>query len=210
MLHKHHVLPKRLGGGDEIVLLTIPEHAEAHRILWERHGQWQDYVAWKALSGQITNIEASRKAMSEGGKCHKGKKRPIEIGQKVARFHRRRNRSVETRERIGAARKGKTFRLSDEVYAKIAESNRGKKRTAAQRARLSAARRASNHAVHAGPLSPEWREAISRARKSFIEQNISELRCIECGNKFMHWSPISKFCSGACKTRNWRRRHRDS
>jgi hypothetical protein len=51
-----------MGGSDDpsnLIELTIEEHAEAHRILWEQYGNWQDNVAWKALSGQITNYEAT-------------------------------------------------------------------------------------------------------------------------------------------------------
>ena len=51
-----------MGGSDDpsnLVELTVEEHAEAHRVLWEQYGNWQDNVAWKALSGQITNYEAN-------------------------------------------------------------------------------------------------------------------------------------------------------
>ena len=65
-LHKHHILPKRMGGTDDpsnIELISIPEHAERHRVLFETHGQWQDEVAWKGLSGQIGSKEAFRLAI---------------------------------------------------------------------------------------------------------------------------------------------------
>jgi hypothetical protein len=65
--HKHHILPKHMGGSDDpsnIKILTIAEHAEEHKKLFEKHGLWQDEVAWKALSGQIGNEEAIRLALS--------------------------------------------------------------------------------------------------------------------------------------------------
>ena len=46
-----------------IELISIPEHVERHRVLFETHGQWQDEVAWKALSGQIGSKEAFRLAI---------------------------------------------------------------------------------------------------------------------------------------------------
>lgn len=52
-----------MGGSNDpsnLVELTIEEHAEAHRKLYEEHNQWQDLVAWKALSGQITSDEIRR------------------------------------------------------------------------------------------------------------------------------------------------------
>ncbi len=61
-MHRHHILPKHMGGTDDEWNLTAPitieEHAEAHRILFELHGKVQDYIAWKCLSGRITNEEA--------------------------------------------------------------------------------------------------------------------------------------------------------
>lgn len=60
MLHKHHIIPKHAGGTDDqsnLVYLTIEEHAEAHRLLYEEYGRWQDYYAWQGLSGQIGKEE---------------------------------------------------------------------------------------------------------------------------------------------------------
>lgn len=65
--HKHHIIPKHMGGSDDpsnLIELTIEEHADAHRKLYEKYGYHQDMIAWKALSGQITNSEAARLAIS--------------------------------------------------------------------------------------------------------------------------------------------------
>lgn len=64
-----------MGGTNDpsnIIELSIEEHAEAHRILYEQHGHWQDLVAYKGLLGLITSDECSYIAMIEGGK--KGRK----------------------------------------------------------------------------------------------------------------------------------------
>lgn len=61
--HTHHIIPKHMGGTDEpenLIQLTVEEHAEAHRKLYEEYGHWQDHVAWKALSGQIKNDDVRR------------------------------------------------------------------------------------------------------------------------------------------------------
>ena len=53
MLHKHHIIPKHLGGNDDpsnLVELTVEQHAKAHQTLYEQHGRWQDYVAWQGLA----------------------------------------------------------------------------------------------------------------------------------------------------------------
>jgi len=40
MKHKHHIIPRHMGGTNEpanIIELDIPSHAEAHRILYEKY-----------------------------------------------------------------------------------------------------------------------------------------------------------------------------
>lgn len=71
MKHIHHILPRYLGGTDDpsnLIELTVEAHAEAHRLLYEQHGNWQDYCAWQALSGQIGRDEAMFIARSKGGR----------------------------------------------------------------------------------------------------------------------------------------------
>lgn len=66
MKHWHHIVPKHAGGTDDpsnLVQLTVDEHAEAHKKLWEQYGRWQDKIAWKTLSGQITIQEAQLEMM---------------------------------------------------------------------------------------------------------------------------------------------------
>lgn len=44
-----------MGGTDDpsnLLTVNIALHALLHKILWEEHGRWQDYAAWKGLSGQ--------------------------------------------------------------------------------------------------------------------------------------------------------------
>ena len=74
MKHWHHIIPKHVGGSDDpsnLVLLTVEEHAEEHRKLWENHGRWQDKIAWKTLSGQITIQEAREQMMKYDNPMHR-------------------------------------------------------------------------------------------------------------------------------------------
>jgi hypothetical protein len=51
-----------MGGSNHpsnLIELNIEEHANAHKELFEKYGCWQDEIAYKALSGQITNAEAN-------------------------------------------------------------------------------------------------------------------------------------------------------
>ena len=69
-MHRHHIIPKHMGGTDDESNLTPPitiqEHAECHRILWEQHGSKYDYIAWKCLSGRITSDQARLMAAKVG------------------------------------------------------------------------------------------------------------------------------------------------
>jgi len=63
MKHTHHIIPKHMGGTDDpsnLIELTIEEHAEAHRLLYEQHGCWQDKVAWQGLLGLIGHEDIMR------------------------------------------------------------------------------------------------------------------------------------------------------
>jgi hypothetical protein len=68
--HRHHIIPRHLGGGDEEENLTPPVsiqiHAEFHRQLYEEMGLKEDLIAWKALSGRITGEQARLEAALEG------------------------------------------------------------------------------------------------------------------------------------------------
>jgi hypothetical protein len=74
--HIHHIVPRHTGGTDDVenlVKVTIPEHAAFHYERWVLTGSAYDRIAWLALSAQIKGIEASIMAMSLGGKsprCH--------------------------------------------------------------------------------------------------------------------------------------------
>jgi len=60
-LHAHHIIPLHAGGTNDesnIAFLTIEEHATAHKKLFEKHGRWQDKIAWQMLSGMIGKEEA--------------------------------------------------------------------------------------------------------------------------------------------------------
>ena len=58
-----------MGGSDDpsnIVELTVAEHADAHRNLYEKFGLIQDKLAWHGLSGLISGAEIIHKLQTEG------------------------------------------------------------------------------------------------------------------------------------------------
>lgn len=54
---------------DNLIELSVEDHAEAHRKLFEEHGRWQDYVAWQGLAGLISKEELVKKIQSEASKA---------------------------------------------------------------------------------------------------------------------------------------------
>jgi hypothetical protein len=71
MKHWHHIIPKHAGGTDDesnLMQLTIEEHADAHRILYETFGRWQDRVAWLSLSGIMLDEERIYEIISNANK----------------------------------------------------------------------------------------------------------------------------------------------
>lgn len=60
-----------MGGSDDpsnIIELTVEEHAEAHKKLYEEFGHLQDKLAWQGLLGLISNAEIVHTLQSEGMK----------------------------------------------------------------------------------------------------------------------------------------------
>lgn len=118
-MHKHHIVPKHMGGSDDpsnIVELTVEEHAEAHRLLFEKYGRWQDELAWKGLLGLIDKEEMSRQLASMNGKKWLGKKHSNETKQKMSKVHTGNSyskgipKSIEHRKKLSQA-KLKTWRI---------------------------------------------------------------------------------------------------
>jgi hypothetical protein len=93
--------------------LTIEEHSEAHRLLYEKHGAWQDRVAWQTLSGQISHAEAIKQAQSL---ANSGDNNPM-------------RRCPGAKEKMAAKKKGYKFGpCSEERKRKIGEKAKGNDR----------------------------------------------------------------------------------
>ena len=125
--HKHHKIPKHffkcypnlvpknllINDPINIELLTIEQHALAHKKLFEQYGKWQDELAWKTLNGQISNKEAIRLSQIEGGKLSKGRKQTKKT-------------KIKIKQSMIGKNIGKKHVLTEEHKRKISESNKGK------------------------------------------------------------------------------------
>jgi hypothetical protein len=106
-----------MGGSNDpsnLIELTVEEHAEAHKKLFEQHGLWQDKIAWQTLSGQIGLDEAIQEAR---GAANRGKKRTPEQIERIRQAAILRNQKWKDSGRM------------DEINAKRSASHKGKVKT---------------------------------------------------------------------------------
>lgn len=64
-----------MGGTDDssnLIELTVEEHAEAHRVLYEKYEKWQDFIAWKGLEGRIGKEEIEKLIHIQNGLARRG------------------------------------------------------------------------------------------------------------------------------------------
>lgn len=105
MRHKHHIIPRHMGGSNDpsnIVELTIPEHALAHKKLYEEHGKIEDKIAWLCLSGkkdeaEKLRIELAKNAFKNTFLSDKVKKQKWQT--KISKSLKNKKQSLETRQK---------------------------------------------------------------------------------------------------------------
>lgn len=84
-IDRHHVIPKHewkqrfgslegVNSPDNLVTLTLKQHIEAHKWLWEQYQRTADYCAWKMLAKHINKPELIHIFAVLGGKSNKGRK----------------------------------------------------------------------------------------------------------------------------------------
>jgi hypothetical protein len=113
--HNHHIIPKHAGGTDDasnIVKLTVAEHAEAHRILFETYGREEDRIAWLGLSGIVQREEivslATKLGASNGGRGNKNIPKTEEHKEKVSKTIKEKYKHPEYRKKVSDGMIGNT------------------------------------------------------------------------------------------------------
>lgn len=122
-MHKHHIIPKYKGGSDDpsnLIEVSVEEHAELHKKLWEENSDYRDYLAWQGLSELMNKEDIVSKLISY---THKGKKKTPEHVKKVSEALRGRTHSDETKAKIGKASLGRAW--SEENKHKKAQEMMG-------------------------------------------------------------------------------------
>ncbi len=185
--HKHHIIPKHMGGTDDpsnIVELTIEEHAEAHKLLWENHRCWQDEIAWKALSGRIGKEDIIREIQR---KTHLGKKKKPEAIEKMVKKLAGKKQKPETIEKRRNKLIGQKRNFTDEWKENISKGKKGQKPWIAGK-KHSEESKEKNRLAHLGHTynrgrihSDKSRTNMSNAHKGQIPYNKGlKYETIEC------------------------------
>jgi len=152
--HMHHIIPKHAGGTDDpsnLVKLTVAEHAEAHRLLWEQYGRPEDKLAWLLLAGKTNEAEAARIELAK----HVQQRRWQDPAARQAQAERMKGNTIgvgrkwiptdETKRRISVAQKERLQhqphgmlgnKHTEETKRKISESKRGAVYTAEHREKI--------------------------------------------------------------------------
>ncbi len=118
--HRHHIIPKHIGGNDtkeNLVYLTPEDHALAHLELYEKHGRYEDAQAFNTLSSQWLD-----------GRSISGYKQSEEhINARIGAIdYKEVSRKLKGRT---SPTKGMKFGPpSEETKLKISEANKGKKK----------------------------------------------------------------------------------
>ena len=114
-----------MGGTDDpdnLIELTVEEHAEAHRKLYEEHGRIEDYCAWKGLEAEIGKAEIRAMVLKEK---LTGVPIPKERARKISKALTGRKLSEEHKAKIGKAHRGKI--VSEETRRKMSLAKIGNK-----------------------------------------------------------------------------------
>lgn len=173
-MHKHHIIPrhewkKRFGNlqgfnaPDNVVYLTIEQHSQVHKILYEMNGNRFDYIAYQSLSKKIDKGEAIRlanQAANIGNKNRKGKALGLTPWNKG-----KKNTVTFSQETIHRLREMNSGANHPQYGTKHSEETR-KKISIANSKPYDPERRAKKLAL---VRSPEHREKMRQSRLRFLE-----------------------------------------
>ena len=164
--HWHHIVPKHAGGTDDpdnLVRVTIEEHAELHLARYLEHGEWGDYIAAMTLSGQMSGAEAAQLARAESCRNRvwtQDSKR--KVGEWSTEYHTGRKRSDKARANLKAGARNRTTGnavskpitclTNGRVYATLddAAADTGVGRASIHRAALGSLKKHDGHMTRAG------------------------------------------------------------
>ena len=193
--HKHHIIPKHAGGTDHdsnLIELTIEEHAEAHRVLYETYGRWQDRVAWLSLSGIMKDEERIYEILKNsnpGGYKHteeaKKKLSIMRLGEKNPMYGKNApNRGIK-RPGVGGRKKGTKWseeeragqiqiRSADGYYEYAKDPERRRKISEAHKGKIGSAK--DKHWYNNGEIETYAKDCPDGYKKGRLPRSNTEKR----------------------------------
>ena len=110
--HNHHILPRSAGGTnnpENLVKVSVEEHAEIHRCLWVYSERWQDKLAWKAITGRIKCEDVIREA-SKLANTGKKYSKEVLIQRGIAISKAKKGKSIKPRSEEGNRKTSETLK----------------------------------------------------------------------------------------------------
>ena len=148
-LHKHHIIPKKLGGSDDpsnLVYVPVFEHADLHLFRWFQYHKRADICAYQHLLGRL--------GMSSGG-ILRGRANPMSDPEVRARHaiavKNRKYKPLTGDDHPMRIKKlaGLTKPNSPEHRAKISIANKGRRKPESMKEKMRARKGATHHLSHA-------------------------------------------------------------
>ena len=122
MKHKHHIIPKHIGGTDDpsnIIEVSVEEHAQLHLDLYLTYGRWQDWLAFHAIAGIIECEDVVAEALAMGGRMSGGNKHfTEETGRKISESKRGKPRSQAVKDAI------RKYNIENNTFQRAADANK--------------------------------------------------------------------------------------
>ncbi len=174
-LERHHVVPKCLGGTDElsnIVSLTPEEHYVAHQLLVRIHPK-NNGLLWAAVA--MTN---GSKKQPRKNKLYGWLRR--QFAKRIGAANRGRKVSDEARSKMSLARTGKKLGPhSIEHKKKLSEAKKGRVFSDEHRAALAAAKLGKTRQPHSEATKAKMRESQRLAKRDRSFQATDEHRALQ-------------------------------
>ncbi|MFZ9876775.1 MAG: hypothetical protein ACO3EY_06950 [Candidatus Nanopelagicales bacterium] len=180
MIHRHHIIPKHMGGDDsKNNLIDIPywAHIEVHKRLWEVYGKLEDKLAYYMLSGKTEEAEKVRIELAKNKFKVWLKENPEEV--------------KNWKKNISNSLKGKRF-LPDEHYKKQAEKFRGIPRSQEVKDKISKAKKGKSVAQ---PNQMKTYEVIKPNGEVLVVRGLNEF----CKNEGINASNLCAVVKGRIK-----------
>ena len=126
--HTHHIIPRHMGGTDDpenLIRLTVEEHADAHKKLYEQHGKEEDRIAWLGLAAIFSKeeiVQATQKlGRRAGGLANKDKPKSDKHKRNISASIRTMYENTDLASKVSESMKGNvnSKNHSSEEYRKV-------------------------------------------------------------------------------------------